>query len=207
MLKPINYKDENCESKSSNCIIWAGPKIECISLCTGDSVTEAINNLATELCEIMNQLNLTNYDLTCLGISGGQPKDFKAFINILIQKICASSGTISDSARSNNGSFSNVDVTLAACFQYNNPSNGDRVTTAPITDYVQLIGIRICTVISFYKPPFNQCIKGRSCLNELFLGSPSRTKFWPMCFHTIPYSKKRFIKFSLLYRNFLLGRL
>lgn len=148
MSKPINYKDENCESKSSNCIIWAGPKIDCISLCSGDSITLAVYNLATELCEIMNQLDLTNYDLTCLGISGGQPKDFKAFINILIQKICAANGTISDSRSSSDGSFSNVTVTLAACFQYQNPSNGDMVTTAPITDYVQLIGIRICTITS-----------------------------------------------------------
>ena len=148
-MKPINFKDDNCESKSSSCVIWAGPKIDCINLCTGDSVTQAVYNLALELCKIMEQLDVTNYDLTCLKIDNGEPKDFTAFINIIIQKICSLNGiTDSSSAKTSNGTISDITVNLAECFYYNDPSNGDQVVTSPLSSYVQRIGIAICSLLS-----------------------------------------------------------
>lgn len=147
-MKPINFKTDNCESKSSNCVIWDGPKIDCINLCTGDSVTQAIYNLALELCKIMDQLDVTNYDLTCLKIDNGEPKDFVAFINIIIQRICTLNGIRDSSARTTNGNISDITVNLAECFYYNDPSNGDQVITSPLSSYVQRIGIAICSILS-----------------------------------------------------------
>lgn len=152
-MKPINFKDGDCESKSSACIIWSGPRIDCINLCTGDNVTQAIYNLATELCVIMDQLNVSNYDLTCLQISNGVPKDFTAFINILIQKICTSNGitdpsTFSSRTASNLTSDNSSIVNLADCFYYTDPDNGDQVISSSLTAYVQRIGIAVCNLLS-----------------------------------------------------------
>lgn len=148
MGKPNNFNDENCESKSSSCIIWAGPEINCLKICSGDNLTVTIYELATELCTIMNQLDVSNYDLTCLNIVDGQVKDFKSLVNILIQKICTSNGFDSSARVINNGSINDVIVNLAPCFQYNDPSNGDLIITSPLTDYVQRIGIAICSILS-----------------------------------------------------------
>lgn len=90
MPKPNNFNNENCESKSSNCVIWDGPDLDCVGIVNGETVTETVYKLGKELCTVMDQLNLSNYDLKCLDTDGcGAPKDFKSFINILITKVCS----------------------------------------------------------------------------------------------------------------------
>ena len=89
-MKPTNLNESNCESTSSDCVIWNGRDIECIKLCKGDSVTTVVFALATELCTMMDQLDISNYDLTCLNLDPcGKPTDFKGFMNLLITKVCA----------------------------------------------------------------------------------------------------------------------
>ena len=87
-MKPLNTGSESCTPISSSCVIWQGPDIECISLCKGDTVNAVVYKLATELCKMMENFNLTNYDLTCLNLVGCDPKDFQALIQLLINKIC-----------------------------------------------------------------------------------------------------------------------
>lgn len=88
-LKPNNFNDKNCETTSSSCVIWDGPKIDCIDLCPGDSVTTVVYELAKKLCEVMDQVNISNYDLKCFETNGCKPLDFKGFMNALITKVCA----------------------------------------------------------------------------------------------------------------------
>ena len=45
------------------------------------------------------------------------------------------------------GECPNCVVTLQSCFRYPDPKNGDIVTTALLQDYVQLIAIRVCTLV------------------------------------------------------------
>lgn len=86
-MKPLNLDNSPCSPISSNCVIWQGPNIPCIKLCTGDTVSDVVFKLATELCEILEQLNVSNYDLACLNIPC-PPEDFQTLIQILINKIC-----------------------------------------------------------------------------------------------------------------------
>jgi len=158
-MKPINIKTTNCESKSSNCIIWDGPDIECIGLCNGDSVTHAVYYLATKLCDVMDQLDVSNYDLKCLQFENCVPKDFKGFINILITKLCSvaaggtSSGSDSAPVNMNNQALAadndcpNCYVTLAPCFQYPDPNTGDTVTESLIQDYIKRVASTVCNLI------------------------------------------------------------
>ena len=62
-MKPLNLDNSPCSPTSSNCVIWQGPDLACIKLCKGDTVSDVIAKLATELCTIMDMLNVTNYDL------------------------------------------------------------------------------------------------------------------------------------------------
>lgn len=86
-MKPLNIKKESCSPVSSNCVIWNGPDIECINLCKGDTVTEVVYKLATELCKVMDVFNVSNYDLSCLDLPC-PPKTFEELIQATITAIC-----------------------------------------------------------------------------------------------------------------------
>jgi hypothetical protein len=88
-MKPLNNDNPGCNPISSNCVIWQGPDIPCIKLCKGDTVSDTVYKLATELCNIIDQLDVTTYDLSCLNIVDCDPKDFHALIQLLIDRICA----------------------------------------------------------------------------------------------------------------------
>lgn len=81
----------NCVPTSSNCIIWQGPNIECIGLCQGDTITDVIYKLATEYCELSNQLQADNFDISCIVCPTGmtcEPENIQELLEIMIAKIC-----------------------------------------------------------------------------------------------------------------------
>ena len=164
-MKPTNSSKNTCTPISSNCVIWDGPNIECIKLCTGDSVSEVIYALAKELCTVLDQINVSNYQLNCLPFDNCKPKDFKALIQLIITQLCAIPGVPyvdpgtpgTQDNPSTSPAFNapaspegcpNCVIDLAPCFQYNSPTNGDLITTGLLSDYVQLIGIRICSILT-----------------------------------------------------------
>jgi hypothetical protein len=87
-MKPLNLDNQNCSPVSSNCVVWEGPDMPCIKLCKGDSVSDAVAALANELCSLLDSLNATSYDTTCLSLSK-QPQTTHDLIQTLIDKICA----------------------------------------------------------------------------------------------------------------------
>lgn len=87
-MKPINADNPGCDPISSNCVIWQGPDLGCIGLCKGDSVSQVVYKLAKEICSILDTLNIESYDIECLNVGGCDPVDFKALIQVLINKIC-----------------------------------------------------------------------------------------------------------------------
>jgi hypothetical protein len=138
-MKPLNLDNRPCSPISSNCVIWQGPDIPCIKLCAGDSVSDVVFKLATELCTIMDQLNVTNYDLSCLGINSCPPEDFHALIQLLINKICEANGiTVTEGKASG---CPDCVVSVAPCFV-----QGIQ-TTMQLVDYVQMIANRVCSIL------------------------------------------------------------
>lgn len=73
---------------SSNCVIWQGPKIECLDLCRGDNITEVVYKFALSYCELLDQLDVTTYDLGCLDTPECQITNIHDLIQALIDKIC-----------------------------------------------------------------------------------------------------------------------
>jgi hypothetical protein len=138
-MKPLNLDNKPCSPISSNCVIWQGPDIPCIKLCTGDSVSDVIAKLATELCTVLDILNVTNYDLSCFNLTACGPNDFQALIQFLIEQICAlqnqSSGTTETIK-------TDTLVTVAPCFVVNG------VTVMTVSEYAQAIGNLVCSLVS-----------------------------------------------------------
>ena len=167
-MKPLNYDSEGCDPISSNCVIWQGPDIECISLCKGDTVSNVVYKLALELCSIMDKLEVSSYDLSCLNLLECEPETWEALIQLLINRICAlESGITPDTPTSSSGCPDCV-VNICSEFYYTSPQ-GDTITTMQLQDYVTAIGNRVCDIvaeISTINSTLNE-IDGRVTQNEI----------------------------------------
>lgn len=139
-MKPLNLDNRPCSPISSNCVIWQGPQLTCINLCAGDTISDVVANLATELCGVLDQLDVTNYDLTCFGITSCGPANFEALIKLLIEKICELQGLPTDPSKSTGGCPDCL-VTVASCFIQNGQ------TTMQLIDYVKMIAEKVCGLI------------------------------------------------------------
>jgi len=150
-MKPLNYDNSPCSPISSNCVIWQGPDIPCIKLCAGDTISDVIFKLATELCTVLDTLNVANYDLSCFNLTACGPNDFQALIQFLIEQICALQTevtTILDPATSpitndtTRSTGADALVTIAPCFVVGG------VTVMTVSEYAQAIGTRVCSLVT-----------------------------------------------------------
>ena len=139
-MKPLNYDNSPCSPTSSNCVIWQGPDLHCIKLCKGDTISDVIASLATELCNVMDQLSITNYDLSCFELVGCKPETYQELLQFLIEQICLAQG-LSTTGTSTDGKTNDTLITVAPCFIVNG------ITVMTLTDYVIAIGLRICSII------------------------------------------------------------
>ena len=139
-MKPLNLDNSPCSPISSNCVIWQGPDIACIKLCQGDTVSDVVYKLATELCAIMDTLNISNYDLSCFNLTSCAPSDFQALINFLIQQICELQNVtvVTDKTTGAGGCPDTCFVTVEDCL-------GGGIDT--LTNYVNTIATRICDIV------------------------------------------------------------
>jgi hypothetical protein len=149
-MKPLNYDNSPCSPISSNCVVWQGPNIPCIKLCTGDTISDVIEKLATELCIVLDTLNVTNYDLSCFNLTACSPNDFQALIQFLIEQICAlqtevailADPAISPIVNQTKSTGADTLVTVAPCFVIGT------TTVMTVSEYAQAIGIRVCSLIT-----------------------------------------------------------
>ena len=132
-----------CDNISSNCVIWQGPDIACINLCSGDTISEVVFKLATEVCNLITNgvianPNLTGLDLTCLNIPGVTPTTLVPVLQAMVVQICANS--TSPTQKSTELPM----MTLPACLQYND-SSGNPVTELRLDLFATLIANQVCT--------------------------------------------------------------
>lgn len=149
-MKPLNLDNSPCSPMSSNCIIWQGPDIPCIKLCKGDTISDVVFKLATELCTIMDMLNVNNYDISCFNLTACKPNDFQALIQFIIDQLCSVQNTVNNTPSSTTTTTSgNVPksttadtlVTVASCFVVGGQ------TVMSITDYAIAIGNKVCSIV------------------------------------------------------------
>ena len=141
-MKPLNYDNSPCSPISSNCVIWQGPDLPCIKLCKGDTISDVVEALALELCGILDTLDIKNYDLTCFDITACGPKDFVTLIQFLIDRICALENIDATTTSTTAAGCPDCVVSVAPCFVIGTQ------TTMQLVDYVNAIGLRICSIIT-----------------------------------------------------------
>ena len=142
-MKPLNLDNRPCSPVSSNCVVWQGPTLDCINLCTGDTISDVVAKMAEELCTLLDQTNVANYDLSCLGITACGPKDFQALIQLLIEKICELNNLPTDGTRTE-GACPDCVITVATCLR---ETDQGLPVTMQLIDYVQMLASKICTLI------------------------------------------------------------
>ena len=133
----------NCIDKvSSDCVIWQGQNLECLGIKQGDCLTETISVLANKLCEMMSAVNIDSYDLSCFIGDDCQSISWEQLFQLMIDKVCfLIDGTVTPATPSTDACPEDL-VTVADCFI------DCGVTEMPYTEYVKLIGIELCTLIS-----------------------------------------------------------
>lgn len=142
-----NLIKESCSPVSSNCVMWQGPNLPCIGLCTGDTVSDVIYRVADELCKIKDSFGLTDVDLTCLlNVCTTTPepqKTLTAILNLVINKVCCVNDAVV--ALQNASTPDEPSVILASCFNVTNPQ-GVPLTELPVSEYAYQIGIKLCDI-------------------------------------------------------------
>jgi hypothetical protein len=133
-----------CDNISSNCVIWQGPDISCIDLCSGDTISEVTSKLAIQVCDLItngvtSNPSLTGLDLTCLNIAGQTPTTLVPVLQAMVTQICLNN---------TNSAITKETVlpvmTLPACLQYNDAS-GNPVTELRLDLFATLIANQVCT--------------------------------------------------------------
>lgn len=136
-----------CDNISSNCVIWQGPDISCLALCSGDTISEVTSKLATKVCDLITNgvtanPSLVGLDLTCLNIAGTTPTTLVPVLQSMVTQICLNN-TASSAAK-----VTTLPVmTLPACLQYND-SSGNPVTELRLDLFATLIANQVCTNLS-----------------------------------------------------------
>ena len=180
-MKPINLNKETCNPISSNCVIWQGPDIPCIKLCKGDTVSDVVFKLATELCQILDILDVQNYDLSCFNITACAPQNFNQLIQFLIEQICALQNIDSTDTDRTKAGCPDCLVTVEECFKNTFPTG-----SAQLLDYVTEMAKRICTNILQIGVIQNSIVTINNNIQDLQdqidnLPTPSLPSFTPVC--------------------------
>jgi hypothetical protein len=143
MISVNNNQITPCSNTSSNCVVWQGPDIPCISLCHGDTISDVIAKLAEELCVLVNatptNIDLSGLDLLCVLPQGTEaPTTIEAILQLIIDKICS----IVPGAP-----YSLPDVTLPACLIYTD-EEGFIITSLRLDLYAAYLANKICANIA-----------------------------------------------------------
>lgn len=148
-IQPTNTQ-AGCNPVSSNCVIWQGPDIPCITLCKGDSISDVTFKIATELCTLVDQLNITGFDVSCFPPICPKPEDIHDLIQFILDQLCSCCITNSSTGSTSTGGTCPDDciVSIAPCFYYPNQF-GQQVTTMTLTEYATAIGIEFCKLIEW----------------------------------------------------------
>ena len=154
MLPTKSNTEQGCSPVSSNCVVWQGPNISCINLCTGDSVSDVVYKLGMEVCALQAQLNLTDMDFACLVSSAvGTPEPehtLQAVLELLINKVCDVDAII-NAFQQNDGTI-NIDFPVAIpsdamCF-VTNDVNGDPVFNLAHSVFTKNIARKVCALVT-----------------------------------------------------------
>jgi hypothetical protein len=146
--------DPGCIPVSSDCVIWQGPNIPCISLCSGDAISEVTYKIADKLCSIQSAFDLTALqlgDLTAFCASvGGAPtvsnKTLLAVLDFIVKKLVCVNGKV-DNLRPSAG-YTEPSLSLPTCLRYTDPTTQQTVIQLVHSNYTLRLASQFCELKS-----------------------------------------------------------
>jgi len=159
MGNPKNRESEGCVATSSNCVIWQGPDISFLKLCTGDSISIVMKKMADKICSLIKTTSPGSYDLSCISESNCGPKDFVELIQLLIDTVCVLKQA-STSLNENSPNTLETELAVATCFQ-------EAGAVQPLDDYVSAIGVKLCNLITLVNSQQGQIASLNSTVSNL----------------------------------------
>jgi len=133
-------------------VSWQGPDIPLINLCKGDSISDVTAKLASELTTLVEQLDITGFDVSCFPPICPKPENIHDLIQFILDTLCACCVNGQGGSGTGGGTTTceeslSCEVPIAACFQYVD-SFGNNVTTMKLVDYAQAIANKVCSFTS-----------------------------------------------------------
>lgn len=133
-----------CDPISSNCVIWQGPDLDCISVCNGDTISVIIARLAEKLCSIVDATcecnpDLSGLDMSCIPPPTSPDPNFQDYIQAIIDYVC----TLTPGG--GGGGSTTLIVRLPDCLYYTD-AQGNLVTSLPIDEYALYLANQICDI-------------------------------------------------------------
>ena len=102
-----NSAPKGCNPISSNCVIWQGPDLPCIDLCTGDSISSVVAKLCQQLIAVTGGTGIA-IDISLLSpgcLQEAYPEytfeNIEDYINALVAYVCSMEGDPISAATSN----------------------------------------------------------------------------------------------------------
>lgn len=140
MLPITNSGPVPCNNISSNCVVWQGPDIPCIELCTGDTVSDVVAALAQKLCDlVIPEPNADGLDLLCVLPQGqGQPALLKDVVQLIIDYVCDQEPETD---------FVLPIIPLPSCLYHPDPNTGEEVTALVLDEYAIFLASEICKIL------------------------------------------------------------
>lgn len=136
-----NSTFSRCSSTlSSECVIYQGNPVQCLSICTGDTITQVEQAILDQLCVLTGLIDLNDLIIPACLISAFSTKDKNLFnsIQILLDSVCQNTTDI-DTLEANLDTLDPlVDVDFRCC------SNNPCVTTGVVRLSVALENILSC---------------------------------------------------------------
>jgi archaellum component FlaC len=149
MSFPSNTSDKKTcgNPTTTECVFWQGGDISCLNIENGQKISVSIKNVADEICNIKDSLNLEDLDLKCVVdycLSCPQPdKTLKIILQLLINKVCNIQDLLNDISNATEDTSSNI--RLASCFQYVTDA-GDLIVELPHEEYTKRIANQVCQI-------------------------------------------------------------
>jgi len=140
MLPKTNNGIAPCTNISSNCVVWQGPDISCIDLCTGDTVSDVVAALAQKLCDlVIPEPDSNGLDLLCVLPQGQiEPPKLKDVVQLIIDYVC--------NLQTEENSELPI-LELPTCLSPYTDGNGDEYTALQLDIYAEVIANEICSIL------------------------------------------------------------
>jgi len=102
-MLPLSTGNTNgCNPISSNCIVWQGPDLACLNICTGDTISIVVAKIAELLCNLIqtgldNSFDISGVVQGCSAVGANPPAtDLTSLLQNIINVECNLQATVTD---------------------------------------------------------------------------------------------------------------